>query len=105
MNAANKMLEFYANLLSVEAKYAWNKIVEEQMEGNPYIDLQGISHKGPRGTSHQSFEECVMFHLLTMFPIKVAEKEKYYITNVLKKPQCVSVHQFQHLHCTDAVLL
>jgi hypothetical protein len=29
-----------------------------------------------------------------MFPIKVAEQEKYYITNVLKKPQCVNVHQF-----------
>jgi hypothetical protein len=29
-----------------------------------------------------------------LFPINVAEQEKYYITNVLKKPQRVSVHQF-----------
>ena len=29
-----------------------------------------------------------------LFPINVAEQEKYYITNVLKKPQCVEVHQF-----------
>jgi hypothetical protein len=35
-----------------------------------------------------------MFHLLTAFPINTAEQEKYYISNVLKKPQRVIVHQF-----------
>jgi hypothetical protein len=35
-----------------------------------------------------------MFHLLTAFPINVAEQEKYYITSVLKKPQCVNICQF-----------
>ncbi len=35
-----------------------------------------------------------MFHLLTAFPINAAEQEKYYITNVLKKPQRVNVRQF-----------
>jgi hypothetical protein len=37
-----------------------------------------------------------MFHLLTMFIINMAEREKYYITNVLKKPQHINVHQFVH---------
>jgi hypothetical protein len=32
--------------------------------------------------------------LLTAFPINAAEQEKYYISNVLKKPQCVNVRQF-----------
>ncbi len=80
----------------VEAKYAWIKIVEEQTEGNPYVDLQGISQKGPKGVSRQLFDNCVTFHLLTVFPINAAEQEKYYITNILKKPQCVNVHQFVH---------
>jgi hypothetical protein len=44
--------------------------------------------------SHQSFEDCVVFHLLTVFPNSVAEQERYYITNVLKKPQRVSIRQF-----------
>ncbi len=92
--AATKMLVFYANSLSVEAKYTWNKIVEEQMEGNPNVDLQGISQKGPRGMSRQLFDNCMLFHLLTMFPINAAKQEKYYITNVLKKPQRVNVGQF-----------
>jgi hypothetical protein len=44
--------------------------------------------------SHELFNDCVMFHLLTVFPINAAEQEKYYITNVLKKPQLVNVRQF-----------
>jgi hypothetical protein len=40
------------------------------------------------------FDYSMMFHLLTMFPINAAEQEKYYITNVLKKPQRVNVRQF-----------
>jgi hypothetical protein len=95
--AVSKMFVFYANLRSVEAKYAWNKIIEEQMGGDPYVDLQGVLQKGSRGMSHQSFDNCVLFHLLTMFLINAAEKEKYYITNALKKPQRVNVCQFvQH---------
>jgi hypothetical protein len=44
--------------------------------------------------SHKSFDNCVVFHLLTVFPINTAEQEKYYITNVLKEPQRVNVRQF-----------
>jgi hypothetical protein len=35
-----------------------------------------------------------MFHLLTVFPTNAAEQEKYYLSNVLKKPQRVGVRQF-----------
>ncbi len=35
-----------------------------------------------------------MFHLLTAFLINAAEQQKYYVTNVLKKPQRINVHQF-----------
>jgi hypothetical protein len=41
-----------------------------------------------------SFDECVMFHLLTVFPNNAAEQEKYYLSNVLKKPQRVGIRQF-----------
>ncbi len=92
--AASQIFAFYANLLSVKAKYAWNKIIKEQMEGNPYVDLQGISQSGPRGMSCKFFNNCMLFHLLTVFPINAAEQEKYYSTNVLTKPQHVNIHQF-----------
>ncbi len=65
------------NLLSLDAKYAWNKIIREQMEAYPYKDLKGVSRKGLRGLSRESFDDCVMFHLLTVFPNNAAEQHKY----------------------------
>jgi hypothetical protein len=94
--AASKMFAFYSNLLSPESKYTWNKIVVEQTESVPYVNLQGVSLEGPRGLSRKSFYDCVMFHLLTVFPINPAEQEKHYITNVLRKPQRVNVRQIVH---------
>ena len=88
------MFQLCANLLSINARYAWNKIVQEQTNADPYTDLQGLTRKGPRGVSRQLFEDCVTFHLLTKFPNNAAEQERYYITNVLKKPQRVSICQF-----------
>jgi hypothetical protein len=35
-----------------------------------------------------------MFHVLAVFPNNEAEQEKYYLSNVLKKPQRVGVCQF-----------
>ena len=95
---AEDMFQLYVNLLSVNARYTWDKIIQEQTNANLYTDFQGLTRKGPRGLSCKSFEDCVMFHLLTMFPNSAAEQERYYITNVLKKPQCFSICQFvQHV--------
>jgi hypothetical protein len=113
MNAAvSKMFTFYLILLSPEGKYAWNKIISKQTESDPYVNLQGDSLEGPRGMSCKSFNDCIMFHLLTAFPINAAEQEKYYILNVLKKPQlhqrtpvCMACRATQCLHHTNAMLL
>jgi hypothetical protein len=37
------------------------------------------------------FNDCMMFHLLTAFPINAAEQEKYYISNVLNSLSAKSV--------------
>jgi hypothetical protein len=92
--ASSKMFMFYLNLLSPESNYSWNKIICKQMESGPYLNLQGDALEGPRGMYCKSFKDCVMFHLLTVFPINTAEQEKYYISNVLKKPQRINVRQF-----------
>ncbi len=103
--AASKMFSFYSNLLSPESKYSWNKIVGEQTESDPYINLQGDSLEGPRGMSCKLFNDCMMFHLLTAFPINAAEQEKYYISNLLKKPQCINVRQFvRHVEQLNAYI-
>ncbi len=92
--AASQMFTFYLNLLSPKSKYSWNKIVSAQMESNPFVNLQGVFPEGPRGMSCKLFNNCVMFHLLTAFPINTAEQKKYYILNELKKPQRVNICQF-----------
>ncbi len=97
--ATNKMFAFYSNLLSPKSKYLWNKIISKQIESDPYVNLQGDSLEGPRGMSRESFNNCMMFHLLTVFPINAAEQEKYYIMNVLKKPQRINEHQF--IRCVE----
>ncbi len=90
----------------MEAKYVWNKIVKEQMASDPYTDLQGISKKGPRGPSHKSFDDCVMFHILTLLSKNAAEQEKYYLSNVLKKLQRMGMHQFvQHVEQHNAYIV
>ncbi len=97
--AATKMFQFYANLLSLNVKYSWNKIVQEQTEADPFKDLHGMSRKGPRGLMRESFNDCAMFHLLTVFPNNAAEQEKDNLSNVLKKPQRVSICQF--IQCVE----
>jgi hypothetical protein len=92
--AASKMFTFYLNLFSPESKYSWNKIVSEQTESDLYVNLQGDALESPRGMSCELFNNCVMFHLLTAFPINAAEHKKYYISNVLRKPQRINVRQF-----------
>jgi hypothetical protein len=77
--AANLMFTFYSNLLSPKSKYAWNKIVVKQMESNPFVNLQGVSMEGPRGMLHELFNDCMVFHLLTAFPINAAGQEKLHL--------------------------
>jgi hypothetical protein len=59
----------------------------------------------------ESFQDCITFHLLDMFPSDAAEQQRFYISNVLKKPQRVPVRYFfqrveqlnsylSHLPCT-----
>jgi hypothetical protein len=77
---ATKMIQFYANLLSEDAKCMWNKIVKEQMEADPFKDLQGMTRKGPRELLCESFNNCIMFHLLTVILNNAAEQEKAFPT-------------------------
>ncbi len=37
--AASQMVAFYADLLSPESKYRWNKIFVKKTESNPFVNL------------------------------------------------------------------
>ena len=56
--------------------------------------MKGVTHLETPTKSWDSFNECVTFHLLQVFCHDVGETLKYYITNMLKKPNRVLIRQF-----------
>ncbi len=63
--AATKMFQFYTNLLSLDAKYAWNKIVWEQTEADLSRIFKACQGKaqGDFGMSHLKNALCSTFSL------------------------------------------
>jgi hypothetical protein len=84
--ASSKMFTFYLNLLSPKSKYTWNKIVGKQTESDLFVNLQGDSLEGPRGMSCKLFNDCILFHLLTVFPINAAEQKSTTSQMYLRSP-------------------
>ena len=94
----NKVFQLYSNFLLEEARQPWNKIPAEQIDCSPWKNLRGNVHNTPRSKTWDSFKECVMFHLLTVFCSDAAKAQRYYISNGLKKPNLVPIRQFvQHI--------
>jgi hypothetical protein len=94
VDAAEGFFSLYANLLSVEARTHWDKIVDHQVGVSPWTDLKGRKQHTVRTKTYKSFLDCTKHHLLTLFREDAAEQQKFYISNLLKKPQRVTVHAF-----------
>ncbi len=94
VKVAGKMFVLYENLLSKNARSKWTTIVASQIGANPWTDLRGTVQSEPRSPSVQSFEDCVTFHLLRVFPQDTAEQERYYVNVHLKKPGRVLIRHF-----------
>ncbi len=39
--AAEDMFQLYPNLLSIDTRYVWSKIIQDQTNANPYKDSKG----------------------------------------------------------------
>ena len=89
-----QVFQLYSNLLTEEARRPWCKILGEQIDVTPWIDLYGVEHASKRQRSWKSFMECVTFHLLSVFRSDAAETQRFYISNGLKKPNRVPIRQF-----------
>ena len=92
--AADAFFSTYANLLSIEARIAWERIVEQQIGTIPWTDLKGKKRTKVQSKTKKSFDDCVTHHLLTVFSSDAADRQKFYINNYLKKPQRVTVRAF-----------
>ncbi len=91
--SAEGFFSLYMNLLSEDARFCWDKIVSSQVGTGLWTDLQGNEHTEERGKSMGSFQDCITFHHLDMFPGDAAEQQCFYISNVLK-PRRVPVQYF-----------
>eukprot|EP00804_Cyclotella_cryptica_P025626 CCRYP_002855-RA/>CCRYP_002855-RA protein AED:0.04 eAED:0.04 QI:133/1/1/1/0/0/2/0/163 len=92
--AGAKPFEPYGNLLPDKARQPWEKIIKAQVTRAPWEDIKGVLHTETPMKTWDSFHECIMFHLLQVFRHDAGEALKYYITNMLKKPNRVLIHQF-----------
>ena len=70
-----QVFQLYSNLLMEEAMRPWYKILKEQIDVSPWIDLYGVKHAEKHKWSWSSFMECVTFQLLSVFRSNVAETE------------------------------
>jgi hypothetical protein len=66
--AAEGFCLLYANLLSKDARFRWDKIVSSQVRAVLWTDLQGNEHKNECGKSMESLQDYITFHLLDMCP-------------------------------------
>ncbi len=102
--AGTKIVQFYKNLLSSDAKYAWNKIVREKTEADPYKDLKGVSR-----VSHSTNGLCSTFSLC--FPTTQQSKKALPFQRAQEAPAgwCTSVRTAriaaQRLRCAATLLV
>ena len=82
------------NLLSEDARFQWDKIVSSQMDTAPWTNVRGMEQPNAHTKSYMSFMDCVTLHLQMVFAEDAVEKERYYISNVLKKHQRIPVRYF-----------
>jgi len=55
----NQVFQLYSNLLTEEARRPWCKILKEQIDISPWIDLFGVEHVKKHKRSWSSFMDCV----------------------------------------------
>jgi hypothetical protein len=65
--AAKGFFSLYANLLSEDARFFWDKIVSSQVGAAPWMC----------GKSMESFQDCITFHLLDMLPDNAAKQQRF----------------------------
>ena len=72
----------------------WSQLVESQIEAAPWTYLQGNVQNNAREHSVQSFIDCVVFHLLSVFLHDAAEQQKYYISHYIRKLRRIPIRNF-----------
>ena len=63
-----------------------DEILKDQVGYTSWTDLKGVEHTVAREKSSESFNDCMTFHFLMVFTSDAVEQQRFYISNMLKKP-------------------
>jgi len=56
--------------------------------------VNGKMYQGPRMRTWKSLTDCIELHKLTVLPTDAAEKQRFYVQQVVRKPQRVTIRQY-----------
>ncbi len=91
--AVTKLYEQLRNLLSGNAQSQWDRVCRKMHERDSWAAVNGQVTKGRRPRTWMSFLDCLKLHKLTVFSADAAEKQRFYIQQVVRKPQRATVQQ------------
>jgi hypothetical protein len=89
--AIAKTYEQLRNLLSGDAQSQWDCICRKMQERDLWAAVNGQVIEGRRPQMWTSFLDCLELHKLTVFSADAAERQQFYIQQVVRKPQRATV--------------
>ncbi len=91
--AIAEMYEQLRNLLSGDAQSQWDHVCRKMHERDLWAAVNGQVTKGRRPGMWMSFLDCLKLHKLTVFSADAAKRQRFYIQQVVRKPQRATVQQ------------
>ncbi len=79
------------NLLSSNTQSQWNRVCHEMHKCDSWAAVNGQVTKGGCLRTWMSFLDCLELHKLTVFSANAAKRQRFYIQQVVRKPQRVTV--------------
>ncbi len=92
--AIAKTYEQLRNLLSGNAQSQWDCVCREMHKRDSWAAVNGQVTKGRHLRTWTSFLDCLELHKLTVFSADVAKRQWFYIQQVVRKLQRVTVQQY-----------
>jgi len=94
LKAVQKPFDLVRQLLIGEAQTQWDKIVKEMFDHDTWVGVNGKTHDGPCLRTWKSLTDCIELHKLTDLPADATEKQRFYVQQVVRKPQRVMIRQY-----------
>jgi len=94
LKAVQKPFNLVCQLLIGEVRTQWDKIVKEMFDRDTWVGVNWKTHDGPRLRTWKSVTDCIELHKLTVLPADAAEKQHFYVQQVVRKPQRITIRQY-----------